>query len=79
MYDRAGMGSSEFVEPRTRSLQELASELHELVQRETWGDVVLVAHSFGGFVARAFASEYPDEVLGALFLDAEHEDWMPRL
>ena len=40
---------------------------------------LLVAHSFGGFIARAVASDYPDEVLGILFLDAEHEDWMPRL
>jgi pimeloyl-ACP methyl ester carboxylesterase len=41
--------------------------------------VVLVAHSFGGFIARAYASDYPDEVLGILFLDAAQEDWIPRL
>lgn len=79
MYDRAGMGSSDFAEPRTRSLNDLVSEFHELVEHEAWGDLVLVAHSFGGFIARAYASDYPDEVLGILFLDAAQEDWIPRL
>ncbi|HEY8171991.1 MAG TPA: alpha/beta hydrolase, partial [Dehalococcoidia bacterium] len=46
---------------------------------QRWGPAVIVGHSFGGFVARAYAAEYPDETLGILFLDAVHEDWLPRL
>jgi pimeloyl-ACP methyl ester carboxylesterase len=79
MYDRAGIGESKFSAPRTRTLKELVGELHELAAIEQWADLVLVAHSFGGFIARAFADEYPDEVLGILLVDVAHEDWMPRL
>ena len=52
MYDRAGIGKSTFPNPRTRSLDELVEELHELSERENWGDLLIVAHSFGGFIGR---------------------------
>jgi pimeloyl-ACP methyl ester carboxylesterase len=79
MYDRAGIGKSTFARPENRRLAQLATELRELSVRERWGRLILVAHSFGGFLARAYAAQYPDEVLGILFLDAVHEDWLPRL
>jgi pimeloyl-ACP methyl ester carboxylesterase len=34
------------------------------------GPYVLVAHSFGGTIARVFAGEHPDEVKGIVFVDA---------
>jgi pimeloyl-ACP methyl ester carboxylesterase len=34
------------------------------------GLYVLVAHSFGGTIARVFAGEHPDEVKGIVFVDA---------
>lgn len=79
MYDRAGMGDSEFRNPAARTLRQLSDELHELIVRNDWGNVVLVAHSFGGFIARDYVSGYPDTVLGILLLDAPHEDWLPIL
>jgi len=79
MYDRAGIGESTFPEPHTRTLNDLVEELHVLSTNEHWGDLVLVAHSFGGFIARAFADKYPHEVLGILLMDVAHEDWIPRL
>ena len=79
MYDRAGIGKSTFPHPRNRTLAELANELHELGASQKWGSLIIVAHSFGGFVARAYAAQYPDETLGILFLDTIHEDWLPRL
>lgn len=79
MYDRAGIGKSTLADPRTRTLDQLVEELHDLSRGEGWGNLVLVAHSFGGFVARAFADKYPDEVLGMLLLDVAHENWLPRL
>jgi pimeloyl-ACP methyl ester carboxylesterase len=79
MYDRAGIGESKFSEPHTRTLDDLVAELHDLSVNEHWGDLVLVAHSFGGFIARAFADKYPDEVLGLLLMDVAHEDWVPQL
>jgi pimeloyl-ACP methyl ester carboxylesterase len=79
MYDRAGIARSTFPSPHTRTLDELVAELHELSMQQNWADLLLVAHSFGGFVARAFADRYPDEVVAMLLLDVAHEDWLPRL
>ena len=78
-YDRAGMGESTFANPQTRTLDQLVAELHDVVVQAGWSDIVLVPHSFGGFIARAYASEYKAETRGILFLDAMHEDWLPRL
>jgi pimeloyl-ACP methyl ester carboxylesterase len=79
MYDRAGMGDSKFNNPKTRTLDQLVGELHELSHANDWGSAVLVPHSFGGFLARAYAQKYPAEVRGILFLDVAQEDYVPRL
>jgi pimeloyl-ACP methyl ester carboxylesterase len=79
MYDRAGIGKSTFAHPANRRLAQLTDELRELSVGEGWGRLILVAHSFGGFVARAYAARYPDDVAGILFLDSMQEDWLPRL
>jgi hypothetical protein len=79
MYDRAGMGNSTFVSPNTRTLEQLVAELHELSVQNRWGAKMLVPHSFGGYIARAYTSKHPSEVKGILFLDVAHEDWLPRL
>lgn len=79
MYDRAGLGESKFIQPKTRTLDQLVDELHGVSNANSWGDAVLVAHSFGGFIARAYAHKYPTEVRGILFLDVAQEDWLPRL
>jgi pimeloyl-ACP methyl ester carboxylesterase len=79
MYDRAGMGKSTFANRATRTMEQLVGELHELQQRRNWNRVMLVAHSFGGFIARAYVDAHPQNVAGILFLDAPQEDWLPRL
>lgn len=79
LYDRAGMGESTFTAPKTRTLDQLVAELHDLANANGWGNVVLVPHSFGGFIARAYAQNYPSAVLGILFLDVAQEDYVPRL
>ena len=75
MYDRAGVGASSFTKPRVRSVKELADELNAVVEANKWGHLILVAHSFGGFVARAYAQQYPAKVDGILFADSAHESW----
>ncbi|MEJ7805377.1 MAG: alpha/beta fold hydrolase [Telluria sp.] len=50
-------------------------ELDGLIKERGWRDVVLVAHSFGGLVARAYAQSYPKEVKGIVFVDSVHESW----
>ncbi len=79
MYDRAGLGKSTFDHPHTRTMAELVEELTVLVQRQKWGPLVLVPHSFGGFIAQAYTAENPADVIGILFLDVGHVDWVPAM
>ena len=79
MYDRAGMGNSEFRNPTARTLVQLSDELHEVITRNGWSEILLVAHSFAGFIVRAYVSDHPDAVKGLLLLDTPHENWLPIL
>ncbi len=73
-YDRAGLGQSD-KSPNKRTTLNQVHELHALLQKANIdGPYVLVAHSLGGFNARLFASEYPDEVAGIVFVDCSHEE-----
>ncbi len=71
-YDRAGHGWSDPVrEPRTA--RQIAQELHTLLEASgTPGPYVLVGHSFGGYVNRAFAHLYRNEVVGMVLVDSVH-------
>ncbi len=64
--------------PQPRTAQDMADDLHALVDAAAIpGPYVLVAHSAGGLVARLYASEYPNEVVGMVLLDSTHEDvWL---
>jgi pimeloyl-ACP methyl ester carboxylesterase len=57
-YDRAGYGWSD-PGPTPRTLEQLALELHALLERAGEKQpIVLVAHSFGGLIARTYPSRY---------------------
>jgi pimeloyl-ACP methyl ester carboxylesterase len=75
-YDRAGIGGSDDRPDGahvTSGLQ--ADELHTLLREAgIQPPYVLVAHSYGGFIARLFAADYPDETEGLVLLDSSHED-----
>jgi pimeloyl-ACP methyl ester carboxylesterase len=73
-YDRAGYGWSDSgPEPRT-SLQ-IAHELKQLLQASgERGPYVLVGHSMGGYDIRVYTSQYPNDVVGMVLVDASHED-----
>ena len=72
-YDRAGYGWSEpgllgkSVEDRTRELNTLLSNAG------LQGPFIFAAHSYGGFIVRASAQEYPDEVAGLVLVDTPDE------
>ncbi len=72
-YDRAGYGWSEpgllgkSVEDRTRELNTLLSNAG------LQGPFIFAAHSYGGFIVRAYAQEYPDEVAGLVLVDTPDE------
>jgi pimeloyl-ACP methyl ester carboxylesterase len=82
-YNRAGTGTgSDASEERpagehvTASL--MAEELHRLLDAlEIPLPVVLVAHSYGGMVVRAFEGAYPDDVAGMVLLDVSSEPEVP--
>jgi pimeloyl-ACP methyl ester carboxylesterase len=71
-YDRAGLAWSETA-AAPRTLTALVSELRSLLrQAGIPPPYVLVGHSFGGIVIRAFARTHPDEIAGLVFVDTLH-------
>jgi pimeloyl-ACP methyl ester carboxylesterase len=72
-YDRAGYQWSDPA-PRTRSLQDRVTDLHTLLAgAQIPGPFVLVAHSFGGPIARLYAHTYPDQIAGMVLVDTPEE------
>lgn len=73
-YDRAGLGWSDPV-PGRLSAFAAAGRLHALLARcQIHPPFVLVGHSMGGLLVRAFAHLYPGEVAGLVLIDAVHPD-----
>jgi len=73
-YDRAGLGWSD---PRRtpNTARQNARELRTLLANAgIRGPYLLVGHSFGGFVARVFANDYPGDVSGMVLVDSSHPD-----
>ena len=71
-YDRAGHGWSDPARER-RTAEQIAQELHTLLDAAAVpGPYVLLGHSFGGYVNRAFAHMYRNEVVGMVLVDSIH-------
>ncbi len=71
-YDRAGLAWSEGASS-SRSIDVLVSELRVLLTAAAVpSPYVLVAHSFGALVIRAFARAHPRDVAGLVFVDPLH-------
>ena len=68
-YDRAGLGwSGKCSTPRT--IEQMVSELSQLLSHLAMpGPYILVGHSFGGLLIRAYAYLNPEQVSGLVFLD----------
>ncbi|MCI0488604.1 MAG: haloalkane dehalogenase [Blastocatellia bacterium] len=78
-YDRAGYGWSE-PGPHPRTAKQAAEELHKLLAKSgEKGPYILAGHSFGGYVVRLFADQYPKDVAGIVLVDAAHEQQWERL
>jgi len=76
-YDRAGLGWSD-APPTPRTSETIARELHTLLERAgVEPPIVLVGHSFGGFVARSYYRRFPEHVAGLVFVDTIFpDDWL---
>lgn len=60
--------------PMPRTASESVQDLHALLAAaRISGPYVLVGHSYGGMLARLYASTYPDEVVGMVLVDAFSE------
>jgi len=72
-YDRAGFGWSE-PGPPGRTIENRARELHTLLSNSGIpAPFIFVAHSYGGFIVRAYAQENPDKVAGLILVDTPDE------
>jgi pimeloyl-ACP methyl ester carboxylesterase len=68
-YDRAGFGWSDAL-PAPRDAEHIATELHGLLATAgIQGPVVLMGHSIAGMYIREYATRYPTEVAGLIFVD----------
>jgi pimeloyl-ACP methyl ester carboxylesterase len=68
-YDRAGFGWSEALPP-PRDADHIADELHGLLAAaKIGGPIVLMGHSISGIYIRDYATRYPAEVAGLIFVD----------
>jgi pimeloyl-ACP methyl ester carboxylesterase len=73
-YDRAGEGKSD-PSPARGTLQQSVNELHRLLLAARIPEpYVLVGASWGGLVARVYASQHPERVAGMVLVDSAHED-----
>lgn len=73
-YDRAGDGWSE-MGPYPRTFRQIAYELHTLLQNA--GErppYVLVGHSYGAWLVRAYQSAYPSETAGLILIESGAND-----
>lgn len=73
LYDRADIGKSDSSrQPRT--IPNMAGELKRILDAESiHAPFIIVGHSMGGYIARYFAGEFPDEVKGILLSDPAPE------
>ncbi|MEW6498917.1 MAG: alpha/beta hydrolase [Cyanobacteriota bacterium] len=76
-YDRAGLGWSDPNLRTPRTSQQSVDELHTLLtQAGIKPPYILVGHSLGGANMRLYASQYPEDVVGLVLVDASHESYM---
>jgi pimeloyl-ACP methyl ester carboxylesterase len=68
-YDRAGFGKSDLPETKCDLREDTAALWRGLRTLGLDQDLILVGHSYGGFLIRFEAAEHPDAVKGMVFVD----------
>jgi pimeloyl-ACP methyl ester carboxylesterase len=72
-FGRSGAGSSDH--SVTHDVQDLHALLQALAIKPPF---ILVAHSYGGIIARLYVSTYPRDVAGIVLVDGTHEQQVER-
>ena len=68
-YDRAGFGWSD-PRPGPRDANRIADQLHILLNHAgITGPIILMGHSIAGLYIRAYATRYPQNLSGLVFVD----------
>ncbi|MEM9270232.1 MAG: alpha/beta hydrolase, partial [Pseudomonadota bacterium] len=75
VMDRPGMGFSDPLTKDPHSIFAQAAALRESARALGFERPVLVGHSFGGSVALAWATQFPQDVEGLLLLSAPSQVW----
>lgn len=73
-FDRKGYGWSDIEDSEITSLSALEDLKLALQELNIAPPYILVGHSFAGLHIRLFASKYPEDVVGLVFVDAVHQD-----
>jgi len=68
-YDRAGFGKSDLPETKYDLREDTAALWRGLRALDLDKNLILVGHSYGGFLIRFEAAEHPDSVRGMVFVD----------
>jgi pimeloyl-ACP methyl ester carboxylesterase len=78
-FDRSGLGSSDLL-PGSHDANTLADQLHALVGAAgITKPFVLAGHSIAGLYMRAYATRYPNDLAGLIFIDSSSPDQFSRL
>jgi len=78
-YSRAGHGASE-ARRGPRTIAQNADELKQLIAAaKAAPPFILVGHSYGGLLMRAFAARHPQQVAGMVLVDPADERFNPAL
>ena len=73
-YDRAGDGWSD-LGPHPRTMHQIVYELHTLLEKAgVKPPLVLVGHSYGGWLVRYYAATYPADVAGMVLVEAGEDN-----
>ncbi|MBN1224986.1 MAG: alpha/beta hydrolase [Candidatus Aminicenantes bacterium] len=69
-YDRAGFGKSDLPETPSSDMREEGDWLWQgLKQLGLAKNLILVGHSYGGWLIRLIANDHPDAIIGMVFVD----------